>query len=76
MKAILEFDLNDVDDSIGHKRAILANEMISVIWSMDQYLRTQLKYNENLIQEQYDVLQEARDFLNEKMIERNLNFDM
>lgn len=76
MKAILEFDLNDVDDSIGHKRAILANDMMGVLWAMDQHLRTQLKYNENLNQDQYDVLQEARDFLNEKMIERNLNFDM
>lgn len=76
MKAILEFDLSDVDDAYSHKRAILSNDMMGVLWAMDQHLRTQLKYNENLNQDQYDVLQEARDFLNEKMIERNLNFDM
>ena len=75
-KAILEFDLNDIDDASNHKRAVVANDMMSVLLSVDNYLRGQLKYNENLTKEQYNVLQETRDFLNREMTERNLNFDM
>jgi len=34
MKAILEFDLNDSDDQLAHKRCVLATEMALVIWQL------------------------------------------
>jgi len=33
-KAILEFDLNDQDDSMAHMRAVKALDIASVLWEM------------------------------------------
>lgn len=34
MKAIIEFDLNDPDDQMAHKRAVLALDMALAIWEL------------------------------------------
>lgn len=75
MKAILEFDLNDMEDADAHKKAINANAMISCLWEIDQKLRSHLKYNDAITQEQYDILQEIRDYLWERLIYHQINID-
>lgn len=75
-KAILEFDLNDSDDAETHKRMLKSLDMILVLWDFDNYLRDQLKYNEEgLTGDQYDVLDKARVKLYEILNERNISFD-
>lgn len=44
MKAILEFDLDDHDDINAHKRAISATNAYLVLFDLDNYLRSELKY--------------------------------
>jgi hypothetical protein len=68
MKAQLIFDLIDLDDRLKHQRAILADDMMSVIWDMDQWLRSEIKYNEK-------PYQEVRDFLHEMLRDEGINLD-
>ena len=74
-KAILEFDLNDEDDKNAYQRVNKALDMALVLWDFDQYLRSQLKYNENLTSEAYDALEKTRERLNDLMQEHNVDLD-
>lgn len=59
-KAILEFDLNEPSDVEAHKRAVKSLDLCLALWDIEQYLRSQTKYNEQLTQEAYDALEKAR----------------
>jgi len=74
-KAILEFDLNELDDVTAHKRAVKALDMAIVLWDMDQYLRSQIKYNDNLTSEAHDVFEKTREQLREFMNQHNVDLD-
>ena len=74
-KAILEFDLNEPDDRDEHNRMIRSLDILLALWDIDQYLRSQTKYNENLTQEQWDTLDQTRTKFYEIMNERNISFD-
>jgi hypothetical protein len=74
-KAILEFDLNEVEDVTAHKRAVKALDMAITLWDMDQYLRQQLKYNDKITGEVYDALDKAREQLREFMNNHNVDLD-
>ena len=75
MKATLEFNLPDDQDDF-----VLATNGLkfwSVLWELDQSLRSKTKYApDNLPQDKYDAYQEIRDELRELMIENNVTFDM
>ncbi len=60
-KGILEFDLNDPDDVTAHKRAVIALDLCFALFDIEQHLRTQTKYNENLTQEAHDALYKVRE---------------
>jgi hypothetical protein len=75
MKATLEFDLNEQEDVTAHKRAVKALDMAVALWDIDQYLRTQVKYNEALSQEAHDAFESAREKFYEILNERNINID-
>jgi hypothetical protein len=73
MKAILEFNLpdeqSDFDNAVdGYKWSLVA-------WELDQHLRSQLKYNDELTEEQHDTCQEIRDKLWDILGDKNLSFD-
>jgi hypothetical protein len=74
-KAILEYDLSDEDDNNSHARAVKSLDLCLVLWDMDQYLRSQTKYNESLTQEQWNVLDETRTKLYEIMNARAISLD-
>ena len=74
-KAILEFDLNEVEDVTAHKRAVKALDMAMALWDMDQYLRQQLKYNDKITGEVYDALDKAREQLRDFMNNHNVDLD-
>ena len=76
MKAILEFNLDEADDSMSHKRCVASLDMMLVLCEMDQYLRSMTKYAPDTMgQETYDALIKVREKLREEMDERGLSFD-
>ena len=44
-KAILEFDLNDSDDIMAHKRAVKSLDMALVLWEMAYNAKKGIKYD-------------------------------
>jgi len=74
-KAILEFDLNEPEDRNEHERMLKSLDLCLALWDMDQYLRSQTKYNESLTQEQWDVLDETRTKLYEIMNAKAISLD-
>ncbi len=76
MKAILEFNLDEPEESLDHLRAVKSLNIMSVLWEFDMYLRSQLKYNEdNLSDGAYEALDKAREKLYEVMNDQHVSFD-
>ena len=74
-KVILKFDLDE--ESNDFKLAINAKEIMSVLWEVDQELRSKTKYaSDSTNQETVDALISIRDFLRESMSDKGINFDM
>lgn len=44
-KAILEYDLNDVDDEMSHMRAIKSFEMAMVLWEIVNNMKKGVEYS-------------------------------
>ena len=68
MKAILEFSFPE--DKQDFELANSASKMYCIIWEIDQYLRSEIKYNGK---EQYEPV---RDKLRELMNDNRIDFDM
>ena len=73
MEAILKFNLPEEQPEFDN--AVNGWKWSIVTWELDQHLRSQLKYNDKLTEEQYDALQEVRDKLWEIVNEHSLSFD-
>jgi hypothetical protein len=73
MKATLEFNLPD--DQVDFNDAVNGQRWRLMVWNFDQYLRSELKYNDKLSSEQYKVYEQVRDTLWQKMNEDNLSLD-
>jgi hypothetical protein len=73
MKAILEFNLPE--DQIDFDLAVKGTKYYSALWEMDQWLRSQIKYNDKLTDEQHAVYQVCRDELRECMDENGVSFN-
>jgi len=73
MEAILKFNLPEEQTEFDN--AVNGWKWSVVVWELDQHLRSQLKYNDKLTEEQYDALQEVRDKLHELKHEHSLSFD-
>lgn len=74
-KAILEFDLNESEDVEAHKRAVKALDLVLSLRAIDQYLRSQIKYNEKLTEDQHEVLEKAREEFYDIMNEHHISLD-
>ena len=70
MKAILEFNLPE--EAYEHRMAIDGISWKYVVSEMDEYLRSQIKYQE-LPEEADKTLQAARDYLHELCNANNVN---
>lgn len=76
MKAILEFNLDEVDDSMSHKRCVMSLDLTLVLWEIDQHLRAITKHaDDSMSKETYEALIKVREKLREEMYERGLMFD-
>jgi hypothetical protein len=75
MKAILEFNLPE--DNQDFQLAANAMKFWSVLYELDQDLRSKTKYaSDDLPQDKYDAYQEIRDNLYELMSNENISLDM
>ena len=68
MKATLNFDLDDADDKMAHLRCTKALDLALALWHFDQWLRSQIKYNEK-------DYQSIRDELHKIMEEYDINLE-
>jgi hypothetical protein len=59
MEGILKFVLPE--DEEAFKLAVSAGNLSSAIWEMDQWLRSQLKYNDNLTEQEYEIYEKVRE---------------
>ena len=75
-KAILKFDLTDMDDKMSHMRAVKSFDMMLTLWDLDQELRSLTKYApDDMPTEEYEAYIKVREMLHQKMNEYNLDFD-
>ena len=75
MKAILEFNLPD--DKEDFELASNAMKFWSVLYQLDQDLRSKTKYApDDLPQDKYDAYEEVRELLHEFMSNENFSLDM
>lgn len=74
-KATLEFDLNDPEDALQHTRMMKSLDMALVLWDIDQYLRTRLKYEDSISDDEYKAVDAAREKLYELMNQRSVSLD-
>lgn len=73
MKATLTFNLPDEQ----HEYA-MANKgiyMTNIIWDLDQWLRSELKYNGSITEIQGNIYEKVRDQLRDIMSEHGLTFN-
>jgi hypothetical protein len=74
-KGILEYDLSNPDDMVSYLRAVKSLDMALILWDMEQYLRSQLKYNEQLSDEEYKTFQKVKEKLIQLMLQYNVSID-
>lgn len=79
MKAILEYNLNDFDDEIAHKRAIKSLDMALAIWeivyNVKKRVDSRIEFDEALDMSQYDVVDLVFEHIREELTQRNINID-
>ena len=74
MKGILKFDLPEETKEFA--LANNATKLYSVLWEMDQWLRSNTKYAPDTMSEDtYNTFQQCREQLRELMNDENINFD-
>jgi hypothetical protein len=76
MKATLEFNLNDHEDKLEHKRAINATSAYLVLWDLDNHvLREMIKYNgDKYSEETLNIIMYIRGELHRLMDEKGVSF--
>ncbi len=75
MKVIFEFNLPE--DKDNHTLVVNAQNMYSVIWDMDQLMRSHVKYNnDNLTDDVVDAIDKLREDFWELMSDYNINLNM
>ena len=72
-KIILEFD--PTEDREEMETAINGWKWKMLVWDLDQHLRSELKYNGNITDEEYGVLEKIREKLHELKSESGLSLD-
>lgn len=76
MNAILEFNLDDAEDSRAHLRCVMSLNTALCLYELDSYLRTQLKYNEDEMSEDaYAAIEKVKEKLSDIMHENGISLD-
>jgi len=73
MKAILEYNLPDEQQE--YDLANKGSDLSIIIWDFDQWLRNEVKYNNELTDKESDTYYKIRDKLREIMEEHDITFN-
>jgi hypothetical protein len=73
MEAILKFNLPDDQDDFRY--AVEGTKWYLVVHTFDQYLRSRIKYNDNLSDEEYELLEKVREELYSTIEGYQLSFE-
>ena len=80
-KAILEFDLNDYDDNMAHKRAVKSTDLSLALWEIEMNLRKKLerelesKELKNEDVEVYDVIDMCMENIMNTIRDHNIDVE-
>ena len=76
-KAILEYDLNDFDDAMAHRRAVKSTDMASVLHELEYNLHKRIEMGVDVEQYKtpYEVYEAYRDAIRELFVEQGINID-
>ena len=72
-KVILEFD--PFEDKYEMESALNGAKWRGLLWDLDQYLRSELKYNDKLNGEAYDAVEKIREKLHELKNDEGLTLE-
>lgn len=75
MKGILEFDLNDQDDIMAHKRAVKATDMAVMLFQFAHNTKKSHEYKLDKYETKEDLLDAIYDQFWELMKEYNISLD-
>jgi hypothetical protein len=81
MKAILEFDLNEFDDSLNHLRAVKSNDMTLCLWDISVKLRKEIDdyrdmcYNKNKKISNGEIVEKTMEIINSYFENHNINIE-
>jgi hypothetical protein len=73
MKAVLEFNLPEEESDFN--LACKGKDWWYVCWELDQYLRGQLKYNDNISEDTREAYKDLRYELLQTISDRNISLD-
>lgn len=72
-KVILEFE--PFEDKYEMESALNGTKWRGLVWDLDQYLRSELKYNDKLNGEAYDAVEKIREKLHELKNDEGLTLE-
>ena len=73
MKAILEFNLPEDNDDFT--MATKATSYSLALWEISQFLRSEIKYNEQLSEDAYDQVVKIREKFHDILNDNNISLD-
>lgn len=73
MKAILEFNLPE--DNEEFTMATKASSYSVALWDINQFLRSEIKYNEQLSEDAYDEVVKIREKFHDILNDHNISLD-
>lgn len=75
-KAIIEYNLNDHDDVMAHKRAIKSDDMAMAIWEIIHNTKKGLEWSiEEKEMDKYDALELVYEKIFEVLSEHNIDIE-
>jgi len=77
MKAILEFNLDDKEDLMAHKRAVKSLDMACVLFDIKFNLKRRIEHyiEDNKPQNNHMLLEQMFEEINNEFDEHNINID-
>ena len=79
MKAILEFNLDEVEDQMSHLRATKSTDLALVIWeiqnNMKYVMEKFLDDDSGSVDKQYELLDKVQEFINITLEEHGIIID-
>lgn len=72
MKITLTFS---EDEQVEAMQALNGSKWMCAMWELDQWLRSEAKYNDKLTEKEIDLIYEVRDRIQQELNENGLHFD-